>query len=60
MLRECSSWAPRNGAVQMFFPTSTRCLLEIFKVSKVSGCAAGAYFFQCRMSCEVRKMNEVF
>ena len=24
MLQECGSWAPRNGAVQMFFLTPTR------------------------------------
>ena len=29
VLRQCSSWASKNGAVQMFFMTPARiCLLE--------------------------------
>ena len=47
LLWECSSWASRNGAEQMFFLTPTRNIFarKFCKVSKVFGCVAGVYFF---------------
>ena len=52
VLQECSSWASRNGAVQMFSSDTKQnndCW-NIFKVRKVFGCIAGAYYFQCQVS----------
>ena len=43
VFQECSSWASRNGAVQMFFLTPN-------SVRKVFACVARAYYFQCQVS----------
>ena len=54
MLPECSSWASRNGAVQMFF------LIPICKVIKAFGCVVGVYFFIINVEwVDVCKMSEV-
>ena len=47
VLRDCNSCASTNEAVQMFFLTLSDVCWKICKVKKVSGCVAGAYFFQC-------------
>ena len=52
VLQECSSWASRNGAVQMFFLTPN-------SVRKVFACVARGYYFQCQVSWG-SKTNEVF
>ena len=36
VLRECSSWAPKNGALQMFFSDTSE--------KHVFGCVARVYF----------------
>ena len=47
LLQECSSWASRNGAVQMFFLTPNR---SISAGKMVFGCIVGRYYFQCQVS----------
>ena len=51
VLQDYSSWASRNGAVQMFFWHQTEtCLLENFKAESCVGCFTGTYYFQCQES----------
>ena len=38
MLQECSSWAPKNGALQMFFSDTSE--------KHVFGCVARVYFYK--------------
>ena len=45
-LEECSSWASRNGTVQMFFLTSNRNMFA----GKAFGCVVRAYYFQRQAS----------
>ena len=49
VLRDCSSWASRNDAVQIFFSDTKQenVCWKMFKVRKVFGCVSGAYYFQC-------------
>ena len=49
---ECSSWASRNGAVQIFFSDTKpkHICRKISKVRKVFGCVAVAYYFKCQVS----------
>ena len=60
-LEECSSWASRNGAVQMFFWHQTEtCLLEkIFKSERLLSVLREHVIFNAKWV-EVRKMSEVF
>ena len=60
MLRECSSWAFRNGVVQMFFLTPTRNILggKFAKRVMFFGCLAGVCFYNVEWV-EVPKMSEV-
>ena len=48
MIQECSFWASRNGAVQMFLLTPNRNIFagKFVKVTKVFGSVSGAYYFQ--------------
>ena len=58
MPKACSSWVSRNGAVQMFFSATKQKHIcwKIFKVRKVFGCVAGAYYFQCQLkSCSLNE-----
>ena len=52
VLQECSSWASRNGAVQIVFSDTKQkhVCWKICKVRKFFGCAAGGYYFQCQAS----------
>ena len=53
LLQECSSWASRIGAVQIFFLTPERerdVCWKICKVRKVFACVVVAYCFQCQVS----------
>ena len=51
VLQECSSWASRNGAMQMFFLTPNRKVFagKFVKWEKFC-CVAGAYYFQFQVS----------
>ena len=44
VLQECSSWASRNGAVQMCKVHNAKSKCKICKVRKIFSCAAGAYY----------------
>ena len=47
--KACSSWVSKNGA-NVFSDTEQKHICwKIFKVRKVFGCVAGAYYFQCQM-----------
>ena len=48
VLQGCSSWASRNGAVQMFFLKPNRNMFA-GKVKKVFASVARAYYFQCQV-----------
>ena len=48
VLQGCSSWASRNGAVQMFFLKPNRNMFA-GKVKKVFPSVARAYYFQCQV-----------
>ena len=48
VLLECSSWASRNGAVQMFFLTPSDICWKICKVKKVSSWVAEHIFSMLR------------
>ena len=52
VLQECSSWASRNGPVQIFFLTPNKYMFaeKLLKARKVFGCVAGAFYFQCQLS----------
>ena len=51
VLQECSSWASRNGAVQILHHKKHVCW-NIFKVRrKFFDSVAAAYYFQCQKSC---------
>ena len=52
VLQECSSWAPRNGAVQIFFSDTKQkhVCWKICKVRKDFGCAGAAYYFQSQLT----------
>ena len=61
VLRECSSWASRNGAVQMFFPTTTRNMFDGKFVKWIRFLSLlREYVFYNVEWLEVRKMNVVF
>ena len=50
VLRECSSWASRNDAVQMFWHQKKKKNVFTGKCLKPFGYVAGAYYFQCQVS----------
>ena len=64
VLQECSSWAARNGPVEMFCYNTRNMFSETFvKSEKVFGCVAGAYYFHYQVEVwiiEVCKMSEIF
>ena len=64
VLQECSSWAARNGPVEIFCYNTRNMFSETFvKSEKVFGCVAGAYYFHYQVEVwiiEVCKMSEIF
>ena len=61
VLKECSSWASRNGAVQMLFLTPNRNMFaeKFVKLEKFLVVLWEHIIFNVRLT-EVRKMSEVF
>ena len=48
VLQKCSSWVLINGA-NIFLTPNKNMSAEKFLKSEVSGCIAGAYYFQCQV-----------
>ena len=52
VLRECTTWTSRDGAVQIFFSETNHKYFcrKMCKMSVFFGCVAGLYFSQCWVS----------